>query len=506
MQKRGFDTKKYLKAQTEKIEERLSKFDNKLYLEFGGKLLYDGHAQRVLPGYEPDAKTQLLKKLKDLEIIYCVSAKDIQRGRIRHDFGLTYDLQTLKEISEIREKGLKVAGIVITRYEGENLALRFKRKLQNAGNKVYIHTEIKGYPNNIKKLLGKYGFQKQPFIETDSPLIIVTGAGGGSGKMAVCLSQLFHEQKRRINAGYAKFETFPIWNLPLNHPINTAYEAATADLGDYNMIDPFHLKKYGTKTINYNRDVENFVILKKIMKAITRKDNFVNDYFSPTDMGVNMAKEGIVDNRIVSKASKEEIIRRYFRYKQEYILGIETKETTDYMDKIIKKAKVSEKDYPLVKEARKAKLDAQKKNEGNKGVFCGATIKLSNGKIIRGHNSKLFHAEAAVVIKALKEISGIAKNKKLLQKKMISQMQSYNQKLGGRGASLNVEEVMTLIGITALTDKKAKIALDNVSKLRNLDMHITHIPKHGDEAGIKKLKLNVTTDSELGLQPYFVVG
>ncbi len=504
MQKRGFDTKKYLDSQTAKIKERLSKFDNKLYLEFGGKLLYDGHALRVLPGYEPDAKVQLLKELKDLEIIYCVSAKDIQKGRIRHDFGLTYDLQTIKEISEIREHGLKVAGIVITRYEGESLALKFKRKLQNAGNVVYVQNEMKGYPNDIDTLLGISGFRTQPFVKTSSPLVIVTGAGGGSGKMAICLSQVFHEQRSGVNAGYAKFETFPIWNLPLNHPVNTAYEAATADLGDYNMIDPFHLDKYKEKTINYNRDVENFVILKKIFKAITKEENHVQKYFSPTDMGVNMAKEGIMDDLLVSKAAKEEIIRRYFRYRQEYVLGIENKETIDYMDKIMKKSTVSEKDYPLVQEARRGKVDAKEQNEGNNNVYCGAAIRLPDGKIIRANNSILLHAESAVIIKALKELSGIPKSEKVLPKEIINQMINYEKVIGGSTASLNVQQIITLIVISALSSDTAKKAVQGFRKIANLNMHLTHIPKHGDEAGIKKLKINVTTDSELGLQPYFI--
>jgi len=500
MKKRGFDTRKYLEAQTAKIKERLSKFDNKLYLEFGGKILYDGHASRVLPGYQADAKIQLISKLKDLEVIYCISAKDIQKGRVRYDSGLTYDLQTLNEINEIKEKGLKIMGIVITRYERENLALKFKRKLQHLGHTVYVHTEIKGYPNNIKKILSKGGFAKQPFIKTYSPLIIVTGAGGGSGKMAVCLSQLFHEQKKGVNAGYAKFETFPIWNLPLNHPVNTAYEAATADLGDYNMIDPFHLKKYKTKSVNYNRDVENFVILKRIMKAVTKKDNYVNNYFSPTDMGVNMAKVGILDDKIVRKSAKEEIIRRYFRYKQEYTLGIETKRTIDYMGQIMAKSKVSEANYPLVKEARKGALKARARKEGHKGAYCGAAVELRDGTIVRAHNSRWFHAESAVIIKALKKLSKVHKSKRLLHQDMITQMQLLKQKLGEEGASLNVEETMVLIGISALTDRNAKMVLDHVDMLRGLNMHLTHIPKNGDEAGIKKLRLNVTTDSEMKLQ------
>jgi uncharacterized protein (UPF0371 family) len=347
--KRGFSTKKYLRAQTKAIENRLSKFDNKLYLEFGGKLLYDGHASRVLPGYEADAKIQLLKKLKNLEVIYCISAKDIERGKIRQDTGLTYDAQALNEISEIRNQGLIVSTIVITLYENEKKALKFRNKLRRAGNKVYLHPKVSGYPKNMKKLLGKEGLPKKPFIKTKQPLVIVTGTGGNSGKMAVCIAQLFHEQSKGINAGYAKFETFPVWNISINHPLNIAYEAATADLGDQNIIDPYHLKHYNKKVVNYNRDIENFWILKKMIKAITLKDNHINRYNSPTDMGVNMAKAGIIDDKIVRKDSKEEIARRFYRYQQEYNKKQQNRKTMNNIRKIMKKAKVDENKYPLIK-------------------------------------------------------------------------------------------------------------------------------------------------------------
>ncbi|MBT5342556.1 DUF1846 family protein [Candidatus Woesearchaeota archaeon] len=347
--KRGFSTKKYLQAQTKAIKDRLSKFDNKLYLEFGGKLLYDGHASRVLPGYEADAKVQLLKKLKNLEVIYCISAKDIERGKIRQDTGLTYDSQALNEIQEIRNQGLNVSTIVITLYENEKKALKFRNKLRRAGNKVYLHPKVSGYPRNMKKLLSKEGLPKKPFIKTKQPLVIVTGTGGNSGKMAVCIAQLFHEQTQGVNAGYAKFETFPVWNMPINHPLNIAYEAATADLGDQNIIDPYHLKHYKKKVVNYNRDIENFWILKKMIKAITLKDNYINQYHSPTDMGVNMAKAGIIDDKIVRKASKEEIARRFYRYQQEYKRKQQTRKTMNNIRKILKKAKVDEKKYPLMK-------------------------------------------------------------------------------------------------------------------------------------------------------------
>jgi len=347
--KKGFSTKKYLQAQTKAIKERLSKFDNKLYLEFGGKLLHDGHAQRVLPGYEANAKIQLLKKLKNLEIVYCISAKDIEKSKIRQDTKLTYDAQALNEISEIRNQGLTVSAIVITLYENEKKALKFRDKLRKAGNKVYMHPKVAGYPRNMKKLLSKEGLPKKTFVKTKQPLVVVTGTGGNSGKMSFCLAQLFHEQNQGINAGYAKFETFPVWNIPINHPLNIAYEAATADLGDINIIDPLHLKYYKKKAVNYNRDIENFWILKKIIGAITKKDNYINNYNSPTDMGVNMIKQGIVDDKIVRKASKEEIARRFYRYQQEYDKKQQTRKTMNTIKRILKKAKVDEKKYPLLK-------------------------------------------------------------------------------------------------------------------------------------------------------------
>ncbi len=347
--KRGFSTKKYLQAQTKAVKDRLSKFDNKLYLEFGGKLLFDGHASRVLPGYEPNAKTQLLKKLKHLEIIYCVSAKDIQKGKLRQDTGLSYDEQALNEIKEIKSRKLKICAIVITLYENEPKALTFRRKLKKLGYKVYLHPKVPGYPRNIKKLLSKEGLPRKPFIKTEKPLIVVTGPGGNSGKMSVCISQVYHEQKKEVNAGYAKFETFPVWNMSINHPLNIAYEAATADLGDKNIIDPLHFKYYKKKVVNYNRDIENFWILKKVMAAITKGNNYINQYHSPTDMGINMVKKGIIDDKIVRKASKEEIARRFYRYQKEKKLGKQTQKTINNIKRIMKKAKIDPEKYLSLK-------------------------------------------------------------------------------------------------------------------------------------------------------------
>ena len=496
----GFDTNKYLEKQTKKIQERVSKFE-KLYLEFGGKLCYDLHAARVLPGYQPTTKINLLKKLGDIEIVYCVSAKDIARGRVRRDFGLTYDNQTLKDISDIRDFGLKVNSVVITRYSKEHAADIFRKKLENFGTKVYVHNEIEGYPHNIKKVLK--GYDKQPPVKTSKKLVIVTGAGGNSGKMAFCLSQIYHERKKGQKTGFAKFETFPIWNLPLNNPINIAYEAATADLKDINLVDMFHEEAYGITAINYNRDIENFNILKNLMKGVTReKDPF--GYKSPTDMGVNMAKEGIIDDKMCREAAKQEIIRRYFRYLREKVEGIETQETIDLMEKIMEKVKVKPEERKVVKVARKAAKDAEKKGKGYDNIYCGAAIELKNKKIITGKNSNLLHAESAAILNAIKELSKIPDNIDLLSPEVIKTIANMKKELlGKKSSSLNVDETLIALAMSSATNPMAKTALKKLEDLANCEMHITHLPKQGDEVGLMRLKMNITTDAKLSLLPYF---
>ncbi len=500
MRKTGFDINKYLKEQTKKILERVGKFE-RLYLEFGGKLCYDLHAARVLPGYEPTAKIKLLKKLGDIEIIYCISAKDIEKGRVRRDFGLTYDNQTLKDINDIRDFGLNVKCVVITRYNNENSAVKFKKRLENFGMKVYIHNEIEGYPNDINKVLK--GYDKQPFIETKKKLIIVTGVGGNSGKMATCLSQIRHERKKGFTTGFAKFETFPIWNLTLNHPINIAYEAATADLLDVNMVDPFHKKAYGITSINYNRDVENFNILEKLMRKITgEKDPF--GYKSPTDMGVNAAKEGIIDDEICREAAKQEIIRRYFRYYREKIEGIETQTTLNQIEKIMKKVDVKPEDRDVVKPARNAAKEAEKKRKGFNNIYCGAAIKLKNEKIITGKNSPLLHAESAAILNAIKDLAKIPDNIDLISVDVIRTIT--NMKMGlldKKTSCLNVDETLIALAMSSTTNPTAKTALNKLKELENCEMHITHLPTPGDEAGLTRLKMNITTDARLSMLSYF---
>ncbi len=493
MKKQGFDTQKYLDAQTKAIKERVGKFE-KLYLEFGGKLSYDFHASRTLPGYEPTAKIDLLKQLGDIDIIYCVSAKDIERGKVRGDSGLTYDFQILKDISDIIGFGLSVSCVVITRYESESSIPKLKKKLENNGLKVYVHTEIEDYPNNIEKVLA--GYEKQPLIETDKKLTIVTGAGGNSGKMATCLTQVCNERKKGIKTGYAKFETFPIWNLDLNHPINIAYEAATADLLDVNMVDPFHKKAYDVTAVNYNRDIENFDILIGLMESITgEKQPF--DYRSPTDMGVNMAAQGIIDDGICREAAVQEIIRRYFRYSKEKVEGVETQQTLDQVEMIMNKVGAKETDRKVVEPARSIAKKGEEEKKGNNGIFCGSALELADGTIVTGKNSSLFHAESAVIFNAIKVLAEISDEIHLLPATVIQDINNLKTKiLGEKTESLNVEETLIALSVSTSTNPVASKCVKMLKELRGCELHTTHLLSKGDEGGLRKLGINVTTDAQ----------
>lgn len=498
--KQGFDTQKYLEAQTKAILKRVNKFEGKLYLEFGGKLCYDLHAARVLPGYEPTAKIQLLKKLKDIEIIYCISAKDIQRGRVRRDFGLTYDNQTIKDIADIKSFGLKVRAVVINLYAGESLAKTFKQKLEQRGIEAHFFNMLEGYPNALDRVVSKTGYGAQPYIKTSKPIVIVTGAGGGSGKMSFCLSQMYHDHKKGIKSGFAKFETFPIWNLPLNHPVNVAYEASTADLQDVNMVDPFHKKAYGVTSINYNRDVENFRILKEMIARIVSDKNFAATYRSPTDMGVNTAKAGIVDEKVIRAAARQEIVRRYFRYFRERIEGVESQATVDWMEKIMVKAGVKLTDRSVVVPARKAAEEAKKKGKGNIGIYCGAAIELSDGQIVVGKNSSLLHAESATVLNAIKVLAKIPDEIDLLSPNIIEKIINFKKEyLGSHTGSLNLEETLVSLSISAATNPMAEKALKMLGQLKGCEMHLTYLPNKANESVLIRLKLNFTTDAELVL-------
>ena len=506
MKKIGFDNEKYLKEQTAAILERVKKFDNKLYLEFGGKLCFDYHAARVLPGYDPNVKIRLLQLLKDkIDIVLCIYAGDIEKGRVRGDFGITYDAATLKLIDDLRKWGLDILAVVITRFTSQSSAVIFKNKLERRGVKVYLHYPIEGYPTDIDLVVSEGGFGKNEYIETRRPIVIVTGPGPGSGKLATCFSQLYHEHKRGINAGYAKFETFPIWNLPLKHPVNVAYEAATADIQDFNLIDPFHLSIYNQTAVNYNRDVESFPILKLILSKILEKNANVPLYNSPTDMGVNRAGFGIVDDEVVQEAAKQELIRRYFRYNAEYVLGIEKKETVDRAMALMEELGVAITDRSVVAVARTAAEEAEAKGKGNVDIYCGAAVQLPNGQIITGKNSKLMHASSSLVLNAIKVLAKIPDEILLLSPNIIEQISKLKEGiLGEESESLDLEEALIALSISAATNHTAELAMRKLSELKGCEVHMTHIPSPGDEVGLKRLGVNLTTDGKFSSRNLFV--
>ena len=494
----GFDNERYLNAQADAILKRVDKFSGKLYLEFGGKLLRDMHASRVLPGYDPDVKVKLLQRLKDMiEIVYCIYADDIEKGRLRGDFGLTYDMASLRTFDDLEDFGFSVSAVVINRYHGELGAKRFIRFLESRDIPVYTQPTIEGYPANVEKIVSEDGFGQNPFIQTTKPLVIVTGAGPGSGKMSTCLSQVYHHQKRHENAGYAKFETFPIWNLPLDHPVNTAYEAATADLKDYNLVDPFHLEAYGITSVNYNRDIENFSIIKEIVSKLGDDGSPFSSYLSPTDMGVNMAKEGIVSDEVVREAARQEIIRRYFRYHWEQKQGLGSKETVTVSEKLLQKVGVKLTDRNVVTAARQAAEEAtQNPEKGNRGIFCGAAIELPDGEIVIGINTPLMHAATALVLNAVKKLAKIPDEIKLLPANVIEHLRKLKKDiLGGKSASLNVEEILIALSLSATTNPTSEYCIDKLKMLKGCEVHITHRIGKGDENGLRKLKLNMTTDA-----------
>jgi len=504
--KTGFDNEKYLKEQTAAILDRVKKFDNKLYLEFGGKLCFDYHAARVLPGYDPNVKIRLLQQLKEkIDIVLCIYAGDIEKGRVRGDFGITYDAATLKLIDDLRKWGLDILSVVITRFNNQSAAVIFKNKLERRGVKVYLHYPIEGYPADVDMIASERGFGKNDYIETKKPIVVVTAPGPNSGKLAVCLSQLYHEHKRGINAGYAKFETFPIWNIPLKHPVNVAYEAATADIQDFNLVDPFHLNKYNKTAINYNRDVESFPILKLILSRILDKNANLPVYNSPTDMGVNRAGFGIVDDKIVQEAARQELIRRYFRYNSEYVLGIEKKETMDRVTLLMEELGVKVTDRAVVEAARKTAEDAETKNKGDGGIFCGAAMQLSDGRIVTGKNSKLLHASASLILNAVKLMANIPDEILLLSPHIIGQIAKLKEGImGAESESLDLEEALIALAISATTNHTAEVAMKKLAELKSCEVHITHIPTPGDEVGLKRLGVNLTTDGKFSSRNLFI--
>ena len=485
MKKIGFDNDKYLSMQSEHIRERISQFGGKLYLEFGGKLFDDFHASRVLPGFAPDSKVNMLLQLRDqAEIVIVINAADIEKNKIRGDLGITYDLDVLRLIDAFRNIGLLVGSVVMTRYQSQPAADAFCKRLESLGIKVYHHYSIDGYPSDIEKIVSDEGFGKNDYIETTRSLVVITAPGPGSGKMATCLSQLYHEHKRGINAGYAKFETFPIWNLPLKHPVNLAYEAATADLNDINMIDPFHLEAYGETTVNYNRDVEIYPVLAAIFEQIYNEC----PYKSPTDMGVNMAGNCIVDDEICCEASRQEIIRRYFAEQCSVKKGLGSPESVSKIKLIMKQTGISLDERPVIAAAVK-----RAEETGEPAV----AIEVGENALVTGKTSTLMGASASSMLNALKKLAGINDNIHLISPAVIEPVQELKVKyMGNTNPRLHVDEVLIALSVSAATNPLAQLALQQIPKLRGMEAHATVILTARDENIFKKFGINITCEPQ----------
>jgi len=501
----GFNNEKYLEEQSKEILDRVRRFNDKLYLEFGGKILFDYHAARVLPGFDPNVKMRLLQKLKDqIDVIMCIYAGDIERKKVRADFGITYDADALKTIDDFKEWGINVTAVVITRYTGQPSAKAFKNKLERRGMKVYTHNFTKGYPTNIDLIVSNEGYGSNEYIPTSKPIVIVTGPGPGSGKLATCLSQLYHEYNRNVKAGYAKFETFPIWNLPLSHKVNIAYEAATVDLKDANMIDPHHLEAYGKAVVNYNRDVEAFPLLKKIIEKITGEPSF---YKSPTDMGVNRAGFGITDDKVVQEAAHQEVVRRYFRCSCEYAMGFIEKDVVERAEMIMKKIDARVEDRSIVIPARASARDGREQGKGNEGIYCGAAMQLKDGTIITGKNSNLVHAGSSLILNATKHLANLPDSLHLIPENVISSLGVLKKDILKRKMiSLDVDETLIALSISSITNPAAQLAVSCLKELRDCEVHMTHIPTPGDEAGFRKLGVNLTSDPDFSSKNLFYLG
>lgn len=481
MSKIGFDNDKYIKLQSEKIRERISRFGGKLYMEFGGKLFDDYHASRVLPGFNPDSKVRMLLQLKDqAEIVIVINADAIETNKRRGDLGITYDMDTLRLIDAFRGIGLFVGSVVITCYSGQPTADKFEKRLRSLGVKVYKHYPIEDYPANIPLIVSDNGFGKNDFIETERSLVVVTAPGPGSGKMAVCLSQLYHENKRGVQAGYAKFETFPIWNIPLKSPVNLAYEAATADLNDVNMIDSYHLEAYGETTVNYNRDIEIFPVLNAMMERIMGK----SPYKSPTDMGVNMAGYCIFDDEVVNNASKQEILRRYYGACCGVRQGTSEPSEVSKLELLMSQLGITTADRPVVKAAL------------NKAEETGApavALQFENGKIITGKTSSLLGSSAAVLLNALKELGGISDDMDLISHVIIEPIQTLKTVyMGNHNPRLHTDEVLIALSICGATNPIAALAVEQLAKLRGCEAHSSVILSSVDENVFRKLGINIT--------------
>ncbi len=479
----GFDNEKYVHMQSEHIRNRISKFGGKLYLEFGGKLFDDYHASRVLPGFEPDSKLKMLLQLKDrVEVVIVINASDIEKNKQRGDLGITYDLDVIRLIDCFRQIGLYVGSVVMTRFNEQATVIAFQKRLESMGIKVYHHYSIEGYPSDIDKIVSDEGYGKNDYIKTSRELVVVTAPGPGSGKMATCLSQLYHEHKQGIQSGYAKFETFPIWNLPLTHPVNLAYEAATADLNDVNMIDPFHLEAYGETTVNYNRDVEIFPVVKAMLENILGKC----PYKSPTDMGVNMAGNCITDDEATKAASKQEILRRYYTALCQQRKGLVGDDVVFKLELLVKKAGITIEDRRVIAPALK------KAEQSGKPA---AAMELPNGKIITGKTSDLLGASAALLLNALKELAGIDDEAKLISPLYLEPIQSLKtEHFGSRNPRLHTDEALIALSISAQYDKMAALAMQQLKKLRGCEFHSSVLLSPVDEKVLKRLGLNITCE------------
>lgn len=479
----GFDNNKYIEMQSEHILERIDSFKGRLYLEFGGKIFDDFHASRVLPGFESDAKIKMLEKMKDdTEIIFCIYAGDIEKNKVRADLGITYDLDILRLIDNISKLGISTNSIVITRYAGQPAADIFIKKMERFGVKTYIHRAISGYPMDIDVIASDEGYGKNPYIETTKKLVVVTGPGPGSGKLATCLNQLYHENKMGNDAGYAKFETFPIWNIPLNHPVNLAYEAATADLNDVNMIDHFHLEKYGETTINYNRDIEAFPVVSKLLNRLTGKDI----YFSPTDMGVNMAGNAIVDDEVVKQAATNEIVRRYYKALCDVKMGLLDEHAVEKIKSILEILNVDPTSKDIVASANEkcVKSNAQ-----------SVAVKLDDGMVITGRTTQLMTAGASVVINALKHLAGIADDFLLLPESVLRPiLELKKNEQGIHNSRLTLQEVLIAVSVTTTTNPTASLVIKQIKNLRGVDAHSSHMFNHSDAQTFRELGINLTSE------------
>ncbi len=482
----GFDNEKYLELQSRHIRERINQFGDKLYLEFGGKLFDDYHASRVLPGFAPDSKLKMLMQLSDYaEIVIVINAADIEKNKVRGDLGITYDVDVLRLRDEFQQKGLLVGSVVITHYAGQSSADQFKAKLEKKGIRVYLHYTIEGYPANVPLIVSENGYGKNDYIETSKPLVVITAPGPGSGKMATCLSQLYHDNLRGIKAGYAKFETFPIWNIPLKHPINLAYEAATADLNDVNMIDPFHLEAYGETAVNYNRDIEIFPVLNAIFEGIYGS----NPYKSPTDMGVNMAGNCIIDDEACCKASNMEIIRRYYTALNRVIRDEASENEAYKIELLMKQAKITTDDRSVTLAAKKRAQES--------GVPAAA-IELADGHIITSKTSDFLGASAALLLNALKYLAGVDHDTRLIKPEAIEPIQDLKVRyLGGKNPRLHTDEVLIALSLAACTDESAKRALEQLPRLRGCQVHTSVMLSETDTKTFKKLGVDLTCEPVL---------